>query len=206
MELFVALIANLPTIIVEIVKAVPQIIAGIVSAFGSLMWKIVEIGGNIVKGLWDGITGLAGWLWDKVSGWIGGIWDGIMDFFGISSPSKEMAWIGEMLVEGLAGSIGHDGKYAIDAATSMSKGIMDTMNGLGADMQNALPSDFSANVKGTVTGNMNDVHQNAMGTIGSMITIQQMIVRSEEDIRKISQELYNLMQTGSRARGRVLAT
>ena len=55
-KLFVSLIENLPTIIVEIVKAVPQIIAGIVSAFGSLMYKIVEIGGNIVKGLWSGIT------------------------------------------------------------------------------------------------------------------------------------------------------
>ncbi|MFV0440138.1 MAG: hypothetical protein ACK5LV_02460 [Lachnospirales bacterium] len=94
----------------------------------------------------------------------------------------------------------------LNAATSISKGIMDTMKGLGADMQNALPSDFSANVKGTVTGNMGDAHQNAMGAIGSMITIQQMIVRSEDDTKKISQELYNLMQTGSRARGRVLAT
>jgi len=37
---------------------------------------------------------------------------------------------------------------------------------------------------------------------GSLITIQQMIVRSEDDIRRISQELYNLMQTGSRAQGR----
>ena len=32
-QLFVSLIENLPTIIVEIVKAVPQIIAGIVEAF-----------------------------------------------------------------------------------------------------------------------------------------------------------------------------
>jgi len=44
---------------------------------------------------------------DKVTGWISGIWDGIKNFFGISSPSKEMAWIGEMLVKGLAGSIEH---------------------------------------------------------------------------------------------------
>lgn len=38
----------------------------------------------------------------------------------------------------------------------------------------------------------------------SLITIQQMIVRSEDDIRKISQELYNLIQTGSRAGGRII--
>ena len=39
-------------------------------------------------------------------------------------------------------------------------------------------------------------------SFGALITIQQMIVRSEDDIRRISQELYNLIQTGSRAQGR----
>lgn len=150
-ELFVALIENLPTIIVEIVKAVPQIIAGIVSAFGSLMYKIVEIGGNIVKGLWQGIQQLASWLWDKVSGWISSIWDGICDFFGIHSPSDEMAWVGEMLVKGLAGSIDRNGGEAVKAAEAMSADINDVMHGLAADMSTALPASFSVN--GSVTAN-----------------------------------------------------
>ena len=37
---------------------------------------------------------------------------------------------------------------------------------------------------------------------GPLVMVQQMIVRSEDDIRRISQELYNLIQTGSRAQGR----
>ena len=45
------------------------------------------------------------WLWDKISGFFGSVWDGICDFFGISSPSKEMAWVGEMLNRGLAEGI-----------------------------------------------------------------------------------------------------
>ena len=150
-QLFIALIENLPTIIVEIVKAVPQIIAGIVSAFGSLMYKIVEIGGNIVKGLWQGIQQLASWLWDKVSGWISSIWDGICDFFGIHSPSDEMAWVGEMLVKGLAGSIDRNGGEAVKAAEAMSADINDVMHGLAADMSTALPTSFS--VDGSVTAN-----------------------------------------------------
>ena len=150
-QLFVALIENLPTIIVEIVKAVPQIIAGIVSAFGSLMYKIVEIGGNIVKGLWQGIQQLASWLWDKVSGWISSIWDGICDFFGIHSPSDEMAWVGEMLVKGLAGSIDRNGGEAVKAAEAMSADIHDVMHGLASDMSTALPTSFS--VDGSVTAN-----------------------------------------------------
>ena len=197
-ELFVALIENLPTIIVEIVKAVPQIIAGIVKAFGSLMYKIVEIGGNIVKGLWQGIQQLASWLWDKVSGWISSIWDGICDFFGIHSPSREMAWVGEMLVKGLAGSISDNGEEAVKAAEAMSADISDVINGLAADMQTALPSDFSVNstVDGPVGGAMS-------GSIS--IYIDSMNVRDETDIQKIAQELYALQRKATRGKGLVMA-
>ena len=44
-------------------------------------------------------------IWDKVSGWISGIWDGICSFFGINSPSKEMAWVGEMLGRALPAAL-----------------------------------------------------------------------------------------------------
>jgi phage-related protein len=198
-ELFVALIENLPTIIAEIVKAVPQIIEGIVSAFGSLMYKIVEVGGNIVKGLWEGIKGLAGWIWDKVSGWASDLWSGIKSFFGISSPSKEMAWIGEMLVEGLAGAIERSGGDAVRASEGLAEDINDVMGQLGKDMSVALPTDFQVQAETAVSGALRGVTP-----IGAapQITIEQMFVRSEDDIRKVSQELYNLIEAGSRAQGR----
>lgn len=195
--LFVSLIKNLPTIIVEIVKAVPQILSGLVSAFGKGVSQLASVGANLVRGLWQGIQSLASWLWNKVSSWISSIWDGICDFFGIHSPSDEMAWIGEMLVEGLADSINTNGKDAVAAAEGMSKDINDVMHSLADDMTTALPADFSVN--GTV--NRNDTVSGTGFGGSALITIQQMIVRSEEDIRKISQELYNLIQSGSRAQG-----
>ena len=193
-ELFVSLIENLPTIIVEIVKAVPQIIAGIVKAFGSLMYKIVEIGGNIVKGLWDGITGLASWLWDKVTGWISGIWDGICDFFGINSPSKEMAWVGEMLVKGLAGSIEDNGGQAVNAAKAMSKDIDGVMNELAEDMQTALPTDFSVN--GSINRAAASAMSGAAGATGFSIVLNIATFNNYgvEDIRQLTNEV---METAS---------
>lgn len=116
-----AILGSLDKIIVEIGKAVPQIIAGIVKAFGSLMGKIVEIGGNIVKGLWDGIC----------------------DFFSIHSPSREMAWVGEMLVKGLSGFIEDNEDEAVKAAEGMTADIDGVMNDLAHDMQTALPNDFA---------------------------------------------------------------
>ena len=143
--LLVSLIANLPTIIVEIVKAVPQIITGIVSALGQGVSQIAEVGANLVRGLWQGIQSLAGWIWDKVSGWISGIWDGICSFFGINSPSKEMAWVGEMLVEGLAGAIDTNGKEAVHSAEHLAEDISSVMRGLSADMTTALPRRMDLN-------------------------------------------------------------
>lgn len=182
-----SLIKNLPTIIVEIVKAVPQIIAGIVKAFGSLMGEIVNIGGNIVKGLWEGITGLASWLWDKVSGWISGIWDGICDFFGIHSPSDEMAWVGEMLVKGLSGSIEDNGDEAVKAAEAMSEDINDVMHGLAKDMETALPTDF--NVNGSINGAMAGATSGVIGGLQLVLNISNFNNYSSEDIQQLTNEV-----------------
>ena len=206
-QLLISLIKNLPTIIVEIVKAVPQIISGLVSAFGKGVSQLAEVGGNLVRGLWQGIQSLASWLWNKVSGWISSIWDGICDFFGIASPSKEMGWVGEMLVEGLAGAINANGKDAVEAAEDMADDINSVMNGLAKDMETSIPTDFSfdADAANALTESSADSRSTVMdGMYGSLVTVQQMVVRSEDDIRKVSQELYSLIQTGSRAQGRVL--
>lgn len=86
-----------------------------------------EIGGNIVRGLWDGITGLAGWLWDKISGWVSGIWEGVKDFFGIHSPSTKFAWIVEMWVKGMTGSLDRNGGQAVQAAQAWSRDLYDAV-------------------------------------------------------------------------------
>lgn len=201
-QLFVALIANLPKIIVEIVKAVPQIISAIVKGFASGVSQMANIGLNLIKGIWNGIGNAASWLWNKVSGFCSNLLSKIKGFFGISSPSKEMAWVGDMLTQGLAGGIEDGAGAAISAAEDLNNGILGVMNGLAADMQSAVPSNFAFDASGTVgsvSGSMGGVGSSSFGTL---ITIQQMIVRSEDDIRRISQELYNLIQTGSRAQGR----
>ena len=188
-ELLVSLIANLPTIIVEIVKAVPQIITGIVSALGQGVSQIAEVGANLVRGLWQGIQSLAGWIWDKVSGWISGIWDGILNFFGINSPSKEMAWVGEMLVEGLAGSIEDNGGQAVKAAEGMSKDINGVMQDLAKDMTTALPTDFS--VKGSVESAMSSAASSGAGKSGFVLQLNIGTFNNytNEDIRQLTNEI-----------------
>lgn len=87
-------------------------------------------GASLVSVLWQGIQSLAGWLWNRVSNWVYSIWNGILGFFGIHSPSKQMAWVGDMLVAGLAGAITSRGHKAVDAAANMAKDTMDAMGEL----------------------------------------------------------------------------
>lgn len=188
-DLLTSLIKNLPTIIVEIVKAVPQIITGLVNALGKGVSQLAEVGGNLVRGLWQGIQQLAGWLWDKVSGWISSIWDGICDFFGIHSPSDEMAWIGEMLVKGLSGSIDANGGEAVKAAEAMSADINDVMHGLAKDMETALPTDFNVdgNVHGTVSGGIADSAK--VSGLQLVLNITNFNNYTNEDIHQLTNEI-----------------
>lgn len=182
-DLLISLVKNLPTIIKEIVKAVPKIIEGIVKAFGSLMYKIVEIGGNIVKGLWDGIC----------------------DFFGIHSPSKEMAWVGEMLVKGLAGSIDKNGDMAVRAAEGMSSDVSCVMNSLADDMKTALPTDFSidGNVKGLVD-NSNSVAFGKSG-LSLVLNIANFNNYSNDDISQLTNEIMKTAGQFATRKGMVFA-
>lgn len=76
----------------------------------------------------------------------------IKSSLGIHSPSTETAWVGEMLVAGLTGSIEDNGKKAVNAADSMVSDIMNAMNGMQADMS-MIPTDYSISKTMTATVN-----------------------------------------------------
>lgn len=128
--LLTSLVKELPTVIRILIGKMPEIIAAIVSGLSSGIGQIVEIGGNIIKGLWEGIQNFGQWIKDKIAGFCSNILGGIKDFFGIHSPSREMWWIGQMMVRGLAGSIEDNGDEAVQAAQKMAEGMDATMRGM----------------------------------------------------------------------------
>lgn len=218
-KLLTSLITNLPQIIAEIVRAMPQIITGIVNALSEGISAVTEVGANLVRGLWSGIQSLAGWLWDKVSGWISSIWDGITDFFGIASPSKKMAWVSEMNVEGAVVGIEKNKGKAVKAYGEMGEEMLaEVDSGLAAvndrlkDSIGEIETGFSA--KATVEAVSASVPSDLTGrgggststgggntTVTNNFHIAELVVREEADIKKISRELYNMQKTKSRSKG-----
>lgn len=218
-KLLTSLITNLPQIIAEIVRAMPEIITGIVNALSEGISQVTEVGANIVRGLWNGIQSLAGWLWDQVSSWISGIWDGIKDFFGIASPSKQMAWVGSMLVEGLAGAIDKDGDKAVAAVDDMAAGMiaeveseMAKVNASLADGIGDIETGFTARatiqeVAASIPPSLNAGRMGAGATAGGETTVTNhfhiaaLQVREEADVKKVAKELYNMQKTKTRSKG-----
>lgn len=184
-QLTIQLAAGLIRAIPQLVAQIPQIITAIVTGLGKAIPAIIDVGKNIARGLWDGIASMVTWLKNKVSDMVGGIVKGVKGLLGIRSPSQVFAGIGENMGEGIG------------------VGFEKAMDDVSEDMQKVIPTDFNLDSEVNVNGGAGGGY-GMLG--GSLITIQQMIVRSEDDIRKISQELYNLMQTGSRAQGRFITT
>ena len=197
-QLMVALAIGLVKAIPVLIEKTPEIIAGIVTGLAEGIWEMIQAGWDLIKGLWEGIKQGAVWLWEKVKGWLSDLWDGIKDFFSISSPSKEMAWVGKMLTEGLAEGIEDNADNAINAATDMAKGILgavEAVDGTTVGINAAVNGATGAGLAGsadTASGNIstqnNEFTINVYGSEGQNVNvladevidrIQRTIIRTE---------------------------
>ena len=200
-DLFTSLITNLPMIIMEIVKAVPQILSAIINGFSSGFSQMADVGKNLVRGLWEGIQSLAGWIWDKVSNWAGDLWSGIKNFFGIHSPSKKMAWIGDMMMEGLANGIDDTASEVLSSANGMVNNLNHVFDGLSADMSE-IPTDFNVS---SATNSINDGKQASQGGLVLQLSIGNFNNYSNEDITSLTEEIMETAGNFAKRKGVVFA-
>lgn len=200
-DLFTSLITNLPMIIMEIVKAVPQILSAIINGFNSGFSQMADVGKNLVHGLWEGIQSLAGWIWDKVSNWAGDLWSGIKNFFGIHSPSKKMAWIGDMMMEGLANGIDETASEVLSSADSMVNNLNGVFDGLSANMGD-VPTDFNVS---SAVNSINSGAQAKQGGLVLQLSIGNFNNYSNEDITSLTEEIMETAGNFAKRKGAVFA-
>lgn len=166
-----------------------------------------KIGGNLTDGLAVGIENGE----KDVTTAIGGLADSVVDNIdGISSQNNMFSdWTAmfealKQEFKNIFSTVRDDSvlkqfdEVGKSIAAHIRQGFSSEMMRVASDMQNAVPSNFFANIgAGTVIGGVNQAGVNS----SPLVTVQQMIVRSENDIRRVSQELYNLMDNTSRAHG-----
>ncbi|OAO77822.1 Phage tail length tape-measure protein [Geobacillus stearothermophilus] len=171
---------------------------GIKSEAKSWASGFVEVGKDLLRGIWEGMKSLDDWLWDKVRGMLSGLTDKIKEFFGIRSPSRLFAEYGGYLSQGLAIGITDDAKLAENSVVDMAKRVAKAGQQIG---NIALPSIKPASIQHVVETNVvgNVVGSTSSG--GITIIIENMVVRNDEDIYRISRELYSISQSSRKAKG-----
>lgn len=103
---------------------------------------LVDVGGNLVSGLWQGITGAAGAVWNGICDFGSAVVNGFCDFFGIHSPSRVMAGIGEYLSLGLAQGITDETDSVVQGVQDVSDTALSTMMDLAQRVGDIASDDF----------------------------------------------------------------
>ena len=115
-----------------------NVISAVTNTLKDLPSKVLSIGKDLVSGLWNGITDKLSWLKSKISGFASSVLDSMRNLFGTHSPSRETAWIGEMLDEGLAEGMLDHINTPVKAMQRVSRGVLDAAagtDGLALDRQ-----------------------------------------------------------------------
>ena len=115
------LAAGLIRAIPNLVGQIPAIISAIVNAFTSQNWG--SIGINIIRGIASGLSSAAHMLWDAVKGVLGGFKENVLAFFGIHSPSRWGAYVGEMIDTGIANGLIGKTTLVSNAAAELQKSV-----------------------------------------------------------------------------------
>lgn len=112
----------------NIISGIQGFVGNIISTLMSLPSSVVSIGENLVKGLWNGIEDKVDWVCEKIKGMGKSIEKAIKKVFGIASPSKVFAEIGDYLAQGLGVGF-EDGMGGVeDDMIGQMEGLTGSMN------------------------------------------------------------------------------
>lgn len=132
--LFVALIENLPMIIVELCSAIPQIQDALLTALADLIVSFEDMGEQIMMGLAGGLLKAGDAVVDTAKSVVGRIPESAKNLLQINSPSKLFEGYGEYIDMGLALGISNNADLPAEAMTSVSSELSTSYEPVEADV------------------------------------------------------------------------
>lgn len=162
LQMVLALVAGLAQNLPQLVSGVLRMVETIVSTFVASLPDIIDVGKDIVRGLWEGIKEMGAWLKEKVSDFVGGIVGNVKGFLGIHSPSTVFAGIGENMALGLG------------------KGFAAEMQGVSANIQDAIPTPAVDAVYNAAAGMVNGLAAANAGNGGGSYTINLLLQNGQQ--------------------------
>ena len=172
-----------------IISGIQGFVGNIISTLMSLPSAVVSIGENLVKGLWNGIEDKVDWVCEKIKGMGKSIEKAIKKVFGIASPSKVFAEIGDYLAQGLGVGF-EDGMQDVNADMV---GQMEDLTGSMSAEVNAYGVGSSASVGDTTTYNGGAISINVYGAEGQDVnSLADVIAEKLEDMTRRKEAVYGV--------------
>ncbi len=95
--------------------------------FEAVDWSAV--GGYILEGIENGLNNGWDWIYSKVTEIANSLLEAACSALGISSPSKEFKWVGEMITNGLTGGIEDTQQNAVRTAEKLAEAVIEGASG-----------------------------------------------------------------------------
>lgn len=189
-------------IVGNIASTIINAIKGAINGIANFVSDAINAGKNLIDGIVKGIGNAAGAVVNKVKEICSGALDAVKSFFGIKSPSRVMAQMGDYLMQGLQNGVQRAGDAVISAATTVSERIND-------GMQNSLSSvaDGAKKVVGVYSGmygQLNSMNMQSAATLNGSMSAVDAAAANAQDGGAIAQPPINitLQQNGIVARSR----
>lgn len=163
------LAAGLVRAIPSLIGHIPGIIRQIIDTFGSVDWW--SIGINIISGIANGLANAGHQLWSAVKDILGSFKDNVLHFFGINSPSRWGAYVGEMIDLGFAGGIEDN----VSPITSAVKSLED-------EATKPFSGDFAYSLSsGTVSASGNETDSVLLNRFDALIGLMEQSVSNGQE-------------------------
>lgn len=193
---------NVVTAFNAIKDGVTGAINAAINAIGSFFNSAVNAGKNLIDGIIKGIGNAAGAVVDKIKEICTGALDAVKKFFGIKSPSRVMADMGDYMMQGLGNGIVRAGNAVVSAATDISDRIS---TGMSDSLQNV--SNGAKGVVGLYSGmygQLSAMNMAASTTLDGSMSAVNNAANASENGGAIAQAPINvtLEQSGIVARSR----
>lgn len=134
-----------------------------INAVGNFVSDAINAGKNLIDGIVRGVSGAKDAVVNKVKEIASGALDAVKKFFGIKSPSRVMAQMGDFMMQGMQSGIERAGGAVVKAATTISGKISD---GMSDSLQNV--SQGARNVVGVYRGMYGTLNAMDMASAGAL--------------------------------------
>lgn len=153
---------------------------------------LLQVGKDIMQGLVNGIKSMGNQAVQAAKDIASDIGSSVKDFFGIHSPSRLMMGYGENISEGLANGIAQASSKVVASASNISKAVTSAM-----EVKQA--ATIASTTVPTASGGVSQ--QPSIINFERMFDGSTIIVRNDNDIKLIAQEMFKLQRMAQRGMG-----